>query len=392
MSQICKTAALLACILASDAWADMFHMELRALRDQAGAIQDAQAEQPPPPWLTPAPHQVGVEAGHALGQEAARSLPGLVHEDLQAAAALPQPPEVQVTLLVSRQLGEATLRAIFSGAAQSETPTRVVFRGILPGESLIGFIRQVHTWLDGIDPPPLVELDPIPFQETGARLVPLMVLSDADGEIARVAGLTDPGWLLEQVAAGRGGDLGTRGPVTEISEPDMIEEIQRRLATLDLDALRQGAVERFWQRTEMTELPAATAARVRHLDATTELQADLHDADGQVIFPAGTRFNPFEHADFTLRLILFDATDPRQVAIAEDAGANMGGRRPVFIASRLNREAGWDALAALEEVLDEPVYLLTPDVRRRFAIEAVPTVVEADGGRFRITEIPVDVQ
>ena len=36
--------------------------------------------------------------------------------------------------------------------------------------------------------------------------------------------------------------------------------------------------------------------------------------------------------------------------------------------------------------LERRVYLLTPELRQRFALERVPAVVEADGQRFRVTE------
>jgi conjugal transfer pilus assembly protein TraW len=37
-------------------------------------------------------------------------------------------------------------------------------------------------------------------------------------------------------------------------------------------------------------------------------------------------------------------------------------------------------------LLDRRVYLLTPELRQRFALERVPAVVDAVGRRFRITE------
>ena len=42
----------------------------------------------------------------------------------------------------------------------------------------------------------------------------------------------------------------------------------------------------------------------------------------------------------------------------------------------------------MEDILDAPVYLLTPDVRTRFALERVPAFIEARGRVFVVTEVP----
>jgi conjugal transfer pilus assembly protein TraW len=60
----------------------------------------------------------------------------------------------------------------------------------------------------------------------------------------------------------------------------------------------------------------------------------------------------------------------------------------MYLASGLDRTAGWDGLAVVEDRLDAPVYLLTPEVRARFALERVPAFVEAQGTVFRVAEVP----
>ena len=84
--------------------------------------------------------------------------------------------------------------------------------------------------------------------------------------------------------------------------------------------------------------------------------------------------------------MVFDATDPRQVRTAVRLGREAGTRRVVYLATRLERR--WEALAATEDALDAPVYLLTPEVRSRFALERVPAYVEAAGRVFRVAEVP----
>jgi conjugal transfer pilus assembly protein TraW len=265
---------------------------------------------------------------------------------------------------------------------------RIVFRGVAPGERLMDAIREIHALLDGIDPLPNVEIDPTPFRDRAVESAPMIVAQGPDGVLARVAGLSDPDWLRRQLRAGARGDLGVRGPTVAVSEPDLIAELQRRLAALDLGALREAAIGRYWQRAALVSLPTATQARERTVDPTVTASADLALPDGTPLVRAGQTVNPLEHLPFTQRLIVFDASDPDQVETARGLGETPGGPRPLYLASGLDRARGWDGLRAVEDRLDEPVYLLTPDVRARFALERAPATVEAQGRVFLVREVP----
>jgi conjugal transfer pilus assembly protein TraW len=209
-----------------------------------------------------------------------------------------------------------------------------------------------------------------------------------DGELARVAGLADPLWLRTRVLAGERGDLGVLGPVKTVTEPDLIEELQRRLAALDLDTMRERALERYWRRVAFEALPVAAEPRTREIDPTITAPRDLHTADGTLLVRAGETLNPLDRLPFTQRLVVFDASDERQVATARRLGREAGDRRVLYLATRLERTLGWEGLAAVEDTLDAAVYLLTPDVRARFALERVPAFVEARGRVFVVTEVP----
>ena len=103
---------------------------------------------------------------------------------------------------------------------------------------------------------------------------------------------------------------------------------------------------------------------------------------------AGEQLNPLDRLPFTLRLVVFDATDERQVETARRLGSEAGERRALYLVTQLERTLGWDGLSAVEDALDAPVYLLTPDVRQRFALERVPAFVEARGQVFMVAEVP----
>jgi conjugal transfer pilus assembly protein TraW len=385
---------------------------LRALRDQRVAIDQALRDTPAPAWLTPDPastaHAAGATAGSAAHErlragadqrvvEACRDLGQLCGAPSTASVGEPQPittspitgsaEKVSITVLVSSSLGDAQLREIFA-LASGRPDVRVAFRGVAQYESLKDFVRRVHALLAGLEAPPTVVIDPTPFRDAHAEVVPLLIATGPAGEVARVAGLADPDWLRARIAEGARGDLGVRAPVRSVAEPDIVEEIHRRLAALDLKELRDRALGRFWQRAALETLPVATEWRERTVDPTLVAAAAVHAPDGTVLVPAGATTNPLDHLPFTRRLVVFDVSDPRQVALARQLGRAGDGQRVVYLATRSERASAWDGWTAVDDALDAPVYLLTPDLRARFAIERVPSLVEARDRVFVVTELP----
>ena len=402
---------------------------LRALRDQAGAIQSSVESADRPAWLGANPQDGARAAGEILGRQqherlreglpvvsACRDLgqlcppvapepvsgpaPGALAGQLAGqgrdegsvpgASALGAE-DITLTVLVSRSLGAAQLKEIFAFAA--DTPrVRVAFRGVAEDESLMDFVRQIHGLLAGVEPVPEVVLDPTPFAAAGVDIAPVLLAQGPDGELARVAGLADPQWLRARVLAGERGDLGVRGPVKGVSEPDLIEELQRRLAALDLGKLREQALARYWQRVAFAELPVAAEPRTREIDPTITAPRDVRTADGTVLVRAGERVNPLDRLPFTQRLVVFDASDERQVATAQAPGT--GGRRAARgVSGQPSGPPFWLGRArSVEDTLDAPVYLLTPDLRERFALERVPAFVESRGRVFVVAEVPPEAR
>jgi conjugal transfer pilus assembly protein TraW len=175
----------------------------------------------------------------------------------------------------------------------------------------------------------------------------------------------------------------------DIEEPDMIAEIHRRIAAIDWNARKEAAIARWWERARFEHLSSATEPRERRIDPTLEIYQDIRAPNGQFVARAGERINPLDNLPFTMRLIVFDATSPKQVRMARELGRAPGGLRPVYIATRFDRDAGWDGFNAIEDTIDDPVYLLTPDLRERFALEYVPATIEAQGRVFLVREHPV---
>jgi conjugal transfer pilus assembly protein TraW len=361
------------------------------------AILDAAGQASRPAWLEGGP------AAETARRDAAALLrsggpPGLGAPGSEPGSTLPPDRPREFVLYVSMSLGESALKDLFDAAAGRDD-LLLVFRGVRPGQRLPDFLRDLQPLLKGLDPrtPPRIVIDPTRFRAAGVSVVPTLTLEEHGRVRARVRGVTGVDWFRsrldgmntpDSVTACEVLDLGQQGPTRAIAEVDLLAEMQRRLAGIDWAAQKQAALARFWTRQAFQDLPEATAGRERSIDPTVTAPREVVGPDGTVLVRAGQRVNPLERLPFRQRLVVFDATRPPQVDLARRLGREAGDRRVVFLATRLDRQAGGDGLQALESALGAPVFLLTPELRARFGLEAVPAVIEAQDRVFRVREMP----
>ena len=401
------------------------------------AILDAAGKQPKPAWLEsqPSASDIRKQAMEALqaaqkqreqtpttsitsGQAGFRALPGAEHgpdSGLNADSG-----RKTFVIYASTSLGEAGLLDILEEAAGRDD-VLVVFRGMKPNQKLQQFVREIHALVRrfGEDRQPHVVIDPNRFRQVGVTVAPTLTLEKDGKVLARVQGITGIQWLQSRtdgkLGNGKQGeritndgnvdgadkppngeiktlDFGTQGPIREIAEVDLIEEMQRRVSQIDWAAKQREALARFWEHTEFYTLPEATEDRERLIDPSVTAPRDVIAPDGTLIVRAGQRINPLDRLPFTQRLIVFDATSPAQVEFAMKLGKEAAPRRVTYIATRLDRESGWEGLGKIETALNAPVYLLTPDLRDRFQLERSPATVEAEGRAFAVREFKVRVE
>ncbi|WP_240342567.1 TrbC family F-type conjugative pilus assembly protein [Methylococcus sp. EFPC2] len=298
-------------------------------------------------------------------------------------------------IYASTSLGEAGLLDILEEASGRDD-VLVVFRGMKPSQKVQAFIRELHSLARRFDAQkqPHIVIDPTRFRAAGVSVAPTLTLEENGRVLAKVQGVTGTGWLQFRMdgALGDGAktlDLGTQGPTREIAEVDLIEEMQHRVAQIDWAGKKREALAHFWERTTFHELPEATEDRLRQIDLTVTAPREITSPDGTLIGRAGQQVNPLDRLPFTQRLVIFDATRPAQVELAKHLGPESAPRRVTYIATRLDRDAGWAGLDKIESALGAPIYLLPPDLRDRFRLERVPAVVEAKDGRFSIREFKV---
>jgi conjugal transfer pilus assembly protein TraW len=163
--------------------------------------------------------------------------------------------------------------------------------------------------------------------------------------------------------------------------------------------MRTDALDRAFSRATVdrdhARYPVAEVHRRRIVDPAIEVAAPLGGPAANHLSSyvrAGTRINPLDMRPFTQVLVILDPSESAQRAAVEAAlAAHLAAhpeRRATWIATRLDAEAGWNGLAAIEGRLGAPVYLMDDRLSSRFQIERVPSLVYAEDRVFVVEEIP----
>lgn len=190
------------------------------------------------------------------------------------------------------------------------------------------------------------------------------------------------------IAASHATDLGTIGPTYEISEPHLLAFIEQRLREKErngelqrlAEAARARGVEAVRQPTPVPGLHATATARTFYVDPSFTLDRNIVDAQGRLLFAAGTRKNPLDVVSLSKRLLFFDARDRRQVQRARELVAADGAHvKPILTGgSYLDLMRTWRI----------PVYYDQQGaLTRRLGIQQVPALVSQEGLRLRIDEM-----
>ncbi|MHB8068742.1 MAG: TrbC family F-type conjugative pilus assembly protein [Desulfobaccales bacterium] len=271
--------------------------------------------------------------------------------------------------------------------------TEVVLRGLPHGKRGLGdLFRYVHKLTvdrqrQG-EKMPQVLLDPRLYQQYQVDVSPTLVYERKGKAVAWVRGLVNSQWLKDQVEKDRRtGDLGKYGPTEVIAERDFLEEIQERLASIDWDARKEKAWENYWTHYSFLTLPPASKDRVYQVEAVYEVPQDYGLPNGKILARKGDKINLFDKVKPHFVLLVFDGSDPRQLAWAKEASREYQGRYRVQYLTTGLPERTWQSYSKLEDKLEAPLYLLNDAVRDRFRLEHAPAIVRPLADRFEVREI-----
>jgi conjugal transfer pilus assembly protein TraW len=194
--------------------------------------------------------------------------------------------------------------------------------------------------------------------------------------------------LLALVPTAQALDLGVIGPTYGIQEPHLLADIQRRLREKErsgelgrlMEEARSRGVESVRSPAPVSGLSVTPRARSYYVDPTFTLERNVVDAQGRLMFAAGTRKNPLEIVSLSKRLLFFDARDPRQVAHARRLVSTHGGRmKPILTGG---------SYLDLMKVWRTPVYYDQQGIlTRRLGLRHVPAIVSQEGQLLRVDEV-----
>lgn len=319
----------------------------------------------------------------------------------------PNPLGEQTFIFISYSLSDSEIKSILE-RQKSRKDVTLVMRGVPDGMNIPDGVQRIQNLAAEVKPPVPIIIDPALFREYGISRVPAVVRAMRSPEtlgvtpdqtkprriatlVAKVAGLDNDEWLKKQIEAGERGDLGLQGNTKEIAEPDLIEEMKRRVALIDWQK-KDEAAKRFWKKKEFKVFPTASEERLREIDPTILVEKDLTDLAGRPIRKAGDRVNPLQIRLFTQTIIIFNPVSEDEMERVEALRAKLreeGRRNVVLIATQIDKKADWDGYVALTDRLDSHVYLMTPEVEYQWRIEKTPAVVTADNNRhvFLVREL-----
>ena len=151
------------------------------------------------------------------------------------------------------------------------------------------FIRQIRQIGKGMETPPTTIIDPYLFKLYQVDSVPAIAIGGGEGRQKVVVGLLSFDWL-EQRPLGR---QPVQGQTYAIAEPDMVEEMQRRLANFDWNGWKEKAIQNYWkQHGDFLDLPETQKETVRHIDPSIRVTKDIALPNGTVLAKAGDMITP----------------------------------------------------------------------------------------------------
>lgn len=178
------------------------------------------------------------------------------------------------------------------------------------------------------------------------------------------------------------------GPVYDIRETDMIEEIHSKLEAYQRSGQLQAKVDQAIQQSEKTihspqavkGLSVAMRDRTYFYDPTVQVMKDVLDKDGRIVVPAGTMVNALDYQPLREWLLFLDGRDPRQLKLGVHLDRKYKGLiKPILVAgSPIEVGRAWKRRV----YFDQAGYLTT-----RLNIVAVPALVSQQQRILKIDEI-----
>lgn len=289
-------------------------------------------------------------------------------------------------ILCSFSMPEGELKSALMES--SETDAIVVFRGVLDKESINQLMSRISKIATEMPKRPHVFLDPRPFRLMGQHVVVPTLVVQHGNELLYARGIIGSEWINKEFDEGKRGDLGKYGVTYKVLEIDLLSDIEKRIAKVDWEKIKNNAVQNYVNRLKFIELPTASQTVSREWDPSVIIQNDVIAPDGRLIARKGTKINPQIATPLTKMMIVFDGTDKKQLAFVKAEVARPSRKHGlILITNSFDRSQGLTGLGEIINSVGHNVYLLQDDVMKRFQLQKLPTTIIGKGNRLLFTEI-----
>ena len=179
-------------------------------------------------------------------------------------------------------------------------------------------------------------------------------------------------------------DFGVVGHVWDIEEEDILEYIEKKLRSVDVDKLKE---EMRGKTREAVERPKPVSGvkdnllqRIHYHDLSYVVPEDIYDHKKNLIYRAGYKVNPLNQVPLRERLIFINGDNDEQVRYALMRRKEYQGLAKIILTKG----------APLEIQRREKVWMYFDQqgvLTTKLGIKAVPALVEQSGLRLKVTEV-----
>ena len=177
--------------------------------------------------------------------------------------------------------------------------------------------------------------------------------------------------------------VGRAGAVYPIAENDALTELMQKVRHVDwkrqFTDIRRSV--RAFQPPDLANLPRARHDRTFMVDPTYTLLFDIPDGKGGILYPKGYTFNPLDYVSLPDILVFIDGADMKQLEWFQ--------KSPYAKAPNVMLLLTGGSYPKVEQTLQRPVFYAPERIKKRFRIEAVPSVLYQRGKLLEVKEFEI---
>ncbi|MDY0362163.1 MAG: hypothetical protein RBR08_11980 [Desulforegulaceae bacterium] len=166
-------------------------------------------------------------------------------------------------------------------------------------------------------------------------------------------------------------ELGNFGSTHQISEPDILSEIEERVNDPQVQENAKQALKKAvnnYSHPMKERTSWATQDSLHYIDPTYTLPYDIPNGHGGFLYRKGHKINPLHHIVFHQTIFILDPTDKRQILWLQNEFKNKELLNPLVLLS-------FGHMIEDAQKFPFPVYAMTQDLKEFFQIKKVPAKI-----------------